>query len=198
MSLYVKRNKDAGSMTKVVQNNFREIAHSIQQTFNSVKENFVGTSNDINSKRAFLDHARAFFEIAVGTGNSAITLTRKLGLRVLTFVVEERNVILANRVFDVKNDNSYEVVAGSNVTVTKKLGQRVIAATSGSATVRELDGSPSVAASVIQVQNDTLIDVGAGVVTLGWMEPVTNGDPDFPEILFDDDTGDVVMSGVTS
>lgn len=201
MSLHGNQNnRDSGSYTKTWQNSFYQIVHQLQRSFDSAVANFVGTSNDINSKRAFLPHDPwIFFELVASTAtNSALTITRKLGQRVLAVVIEERNLILAGRIFGNRAPQPDRIKAGSNITLTRKLGEVTIeASASGSLTVEELDGSPSVSTTTLQVQNGTLIDVGGGVATLGWMEPVTNGDPDFPEVLFDDTTGDIVMAGVT-
>ena len=126
-------NREAGSYTKAWQNSFYQIVHGLQRSFDSMVDNFVGTSNDINSKRAFLPHDPfVFFElVASASANSALTITRKLGQRVLSIVVEELNLILAGQVFANRAPQPDRIVAGSNVTITRTLGQINIAASGG-------------------------------------------------------------------
>lgn len=158
-------NREAGSYTKTWQNSFYQIVHQLQRSFDSAIQTFIGTSNDINSKRAFLPHDPfVFFElVASTTANSVVTITKKLGQRVISFAVEERNLILAGRIFGNRAPVPDRIKAGTNVTIDRKLGEVTINASGGSSST--------------------------------YFEPVTNGDPDFPELLFDGD-GDVIMDEV--
>ena len=195
MPLHLPKNRDAGSFSKTWQNNFWQTVLALQRTYDSLRDNFVGTENDINSKRAFLDKAREWFDLVAGT---AVSITRKLGQRVVNVVPEDTQIIQAGQVFDPRLKQADRIVAGSNITLTRKLGAVTIAATSGGAlTVKTLDGTVSdTAVTVIQQQNNALLDNGAGDVTLGWMEPLV--DTSVPEILFDGTTGDILMTGVTT
>lgn len=44
--------------------------------------------------------------------------------------------------------------------------------------------------------NGTITPIALPPVVRGHFEPITNGDPVFPEILFDSGTGDVLMTQV--
>jgi len=154
------QNREAGSYTKSWQNSFYQIVHGLQRSFDSMVSNFVGTSNDINSKRAFLPHDPwVFFElVASTTANGALTITKKLGQRVLTILVEEHNLILAGRIFGLRAPQPDRIKAGTNITLTRKLGEITVASSASASSG----------------------------------EPLTNGDSDFPEVVFHD--GDIVMS----
>lgn len=163
MTLHVPGNREDGSFSKAWQNNFWQIVLTLQKNYDRLMANFVGTENDVVSKQVFLAKPREWFDVLVGATNGAITLTRKLGQRVISFVAEDADNILANQVFDEPFKQGDKLVAGSNITLTKKLGSITIDA------------------------------AGSAVTT--YFEPVTNGDPVTPELLFDGD-GDVIMNEV--
>ena len=133
------------------------VSEESEKTLDSLRENFIGTSNDINSKRAFLPHAREFFEIVVGTTNSALTLTRKLGQRVLAIAVEERNLILSGQVFSRRVITPDRIVAGSNITLTRKLGSITITGSAGSSSYFEPVTSGDIASPEIVFHNGDVV-----------------------------------------
>jgi len=126
MTLHVPKNKDAGSFSKAWQNNFWQIVLGIQRTVDQLLANFVGTENDVNSKRAFLDKAREWFDVLAGSA-ARLTVTRKLGQRVIDLVPEHQDIIEAGQVFANRSPAPIRLKAGSNITLTKKLGETTIA-----------------------------------------------------------------------